>query len=486
MAELDAPIDVLGDVTARRAGRDIAFQLISRLTSLALGIVVTLLVVRTLGDSRFGQWSTILAVAQIAQFFGDLGLEQVAVRKAAEDREREHEWIGALVTLRIVLAIPALVIALVVLMLLATSGQMREAALVFCSTMLLSPLASTRTALQLRVRNTSIANVELANSLIWGAAVILLSTRDAGLVAFAVAFLAASAITTGAQVVLALRVMPIRLRGARRHWGELLRVGLPVAVSTILIIAYARIDQVLIFEINGEQAAGLYGAAYRILDRATLLPGTIMGTLFPMMAAAHTVDRERLKRLVQVSVDLLLTGALPVFAFTAVAAPKLVHLLFGDEFASVDNTLIVLMASYVVTSIGFFCGYLIIILELQRRFVRYALAALVLNVGLNLLLLERYGIIAAAWLTLASELLVVGLAFRDIRAALPDPPAARRPVGIAIASGVMAGAVALLQAGGVPLGGLVVAAAAVYPAALLLTGGVDRDEVGVLLRRGSD
>ncbi len=57
-------------VGARRATVDIAVQVIGRTGNLALGVVVTLIVVRALGSSGFGEWSTIFAITQIATNLG--------------------------------------------------------------------------------------------------------------------------------------------------------------------------------------------------------------------------------------------------------------------------------------------------------------------------------------------------------------------------------------------------------------------------------
>ena len=45
-----------------------------------------------------------------------------------------------------------------------------------------------------------------------------------------------------------------------------------------------------------------------------------------------------------------------------------------------------------------------VVLKQQRRFMFNAMAGLVINLGLNLILLPRYGFIAAAWVTLVTEL----------------------------------------------------------------------------------
>ena len=61
-------------VTRARTGRDIAAQLVLRSANLALGLVTTVVLVRALGDTGFGQWATVLAVLGLAGSFGLIGL----------------------------------------------------------------------------------------------------------------------------------------------------------------------------------------------------------------------------------------------------------------------------------------------------------------------------------------------------------------------------------------------------------------------------
>ena len=312
--------DSLGDVGAGRASRDILGQLVARGANIALGLVVTVLLVRTLDDRGFGQWSTILAVTSIAGLFGDLGLGQVAVRHVAADRERESEWIGALLTLRLALSAVSFAVSVGAIAVLANEGEMLLAGIVLSGTMLTSAVSALAVVFKVRVQNDLYARIELFNGMVWAALVIALAALGAGLVAFAVAFVAASIAMTAVIVVLALRRATVDLRGARQHWPQLIRVGIPVAVSTILITSYAKIDQVMVFEIAGAGDAGLYGAAYRILDRAVVVPDAVAATLFPLLAAAYGVDSARVRTLVQAGLDTVAVVTLPTLAFAIAAA----------------------------------------------------------------------------------------------------------------------------------------------------------------------
>jgi O-antigen/teichoic acid export membrane protein len=336
---------------------------------------------------------------------------------------------------------------------------------------------------KLRVRNDVNTAIEIGNGLLWGAAVVAIAAADGGLVAFAWAFFAANAVTTIVQIVLALRQMPPRLRGTRRHWGSLMRIGLPVGISGLLIVAYGRIDQILVFRIVGDEAAGLYGSVYRVLDRAEFVPAAIMTTLYPIIAAAHGVDPARVRRLVQVALDALSLITLPLLAFTIAMAAPIVDLLFGDEFAAAAPALPILMGAFVLVAYNYLVGYMIIVLELQRRFVVYAVGALVFNVAANLVLLPPYGFLAAAWITLATELLVFGLAMRDVLARFELRPKLARISRLAVAAAAMGAVVWGLRQAGLPFGVLCAVAALSYPVGVLALRAASREEITALIAR---
>jgi O-antigen/teichoic acid export membrane protein len=202
-------------VSRARAGRDIVGQVVLRTTNLALGIAVTVLVVRTLGDEGFGQWSTLLAILGFTGYFSVLGLQQVAVERAAADAEHAPEWLGALVTLRLALSGPATLLALAVCLWVSEDHTMRVAAVLACATLPVTVASALRAVFQLRVRNTAATAIEVAHGVLWLGAVALVALLDGGVVAIAAALLAVTTAANLATVVLALRTAPVRLRGAR-------------------------------------------------------------------------------------------------------------------------------------------------------------------------------------------------------------------------------------------------------------------------------
>jgi O-antigen/teichoic acid export membrane protein len=469
----------------RRAALDVLGQIVGRALNLVLGVAVTLILVRSLGDRGFGEWATILTLTQLAGYLGEMGLEPAAVRRAAAEPDRSESWLGALVVVRLGLTLPSTAIAIACVVVVSRSTDMAVAGTLVSLTLLLSAASALRVVFQLRTRNDIPVAVMTVNSLLWTGGAAALAAAGGGLVGFAVVFLAVAVVSAALQALLALRVHPIGLRRAGTRARELLRVGIPLGIGGLLTLAYVRIDQLLVFQLAGARQAGLYGAVYRILDQAQFVPISLTTTLLPLLSAAHPGDPRRLRRLLQMGFDLLAVTSLPVLAFSIVAAEPTVRLLFGADFADAAPALPVLMGAYVLTSFGYLFGSMIVVLDLQVRLVAYSAVALVFNVVLNLVLIPPFGFLAAAWMTLATQLMVLAvggtIVMRKIRIRLSW----HRVVGAAAAAGLMAAAVRVMEAVGAPFSAVVAVAGVTYVVVLVGLRVVDPDELRVLVRRAA-
>ncbi|MEA2419944.1 MAG: hypothetical protein QOE60_2150 [Thermoleophilaceae bacterium] len=468
------------------AGRDIVGQIVLRALNLALGVGVTLLLVRTLGTDGFGRWSVLLAVVGFVSYFGSLGLAQVAVERAAADPDRSPHWFGALVTLRLALIGPVTLLSLGVCLLLADDAEMRVAAVLVCTTLPVAVLSTLSVVFQLQVRNVVVTAIELGNSIVWTAAVAVVALLDGDLVAIAAAFLGVATLTNTAYIVLALRASPVHFRRSRPLWGGLLRQGLPVGIGGLLTLGYGYVDQVIVFEVAGVRDAGLYGAVYRIYERAQFLPAAIMTTLFPLFVTARDHDPERVKRLFHSAVDYLMLTSLPALAITLAGAEPITRQLFGADFVDAAPALPLLMATFVVVSLGYLTGYLIVAYNLQRKFVLIAIGALVFNVATNLALVPTYGFMAAAWLTLATEVLVMSLSMWIVCSSMgvaPTGPNLGRIVVASAAAGLVAWG---LREAGLPTAAWVAAAGLLYGGLVIALGIVRLEELRALARKDGD
>jgi O-antigen/teichoic acid export membrane protein len=466
-----------------RAFHDVLVQVLTRVANLALGIVVTALVVRTLGDTDYGRWITLLTTFQLVGFFTSLGLESVAMRESAADPRHAEDWVGALVVTRLALTLPVMVVGLGVLMLIHESHAMLVAGIILLVEFPFGVGSSLAVVHQLRLDNRLPMVVLTVNSVLWGAAVLVIWIAGGGLVALALAMTLVTTITAMMQAYAAFRLLRFRLRPSRRAITQLVRIGAPLGLAGLLVNAYARIDQVIVFQQAGAQAAGYYGAVYRVLEQSHFIPVSVLTTLAPIITALFVTDRARMLRIVTLAAEFLAIGALGALAFAAVAKVPLMRLFFGEEFVPAADALPVLGGAFVFICFGYLSGTLLLVLGIAHRQVIVGLAGLVVNVGGNLLLVPRYGFMAAAWMTLATEVVVVGTGGWFVVRALGGwgvVSIGRLPRVVAAAL-ILLGILMALEAAG---GGLVVlsaAAAIAYPALLMAFRAIAPHEVRTLL-----
>lgn len=468
---------------ARRVVGDVLVQIVARILNLVLGIFVTLVLVRGLGSHSFGVWSTVFAVSGIAANVGELGLNAIAVNRAAREPDREQEWLGVLLALRLILAVPIAAVSIVAVLLISPTTEAQIAGVIISCSLLTGAPGAIGAIFQLRVRNHISMAIMTFNSVIWGAGVFTVALLSGGIVAYAIVFVATSAVTTAVSVVVALRMTHVRLRGTRHLWPSVLRLGVPAGIAGMLVTLYVRLDQILVFDIAGSRQAGLYGAANRLLEQIQFIPAAVMTTLFPLIVAAHARRSKRAHVLLQGAAEYLAMASLPILAFTIVAARPIVIVLFGDEFAGAAAALPMLAGAFVSISFGYLVGNMVVALELQRRFARYAAAGLVLNVILNVLLIPSYGFVAAAWITVATEVTVMTLSMRMVLRALEMRPRFERLTRILLAATVMGVAIWVADRAGASLALLIVIAAAIYCPALLALRVVTIDELRRVIAR---
>jgi O-antigen/teichoic acid export membrane protein len=114
---------------------------------------------------------------------------------------------------------------------------------------------------------------------------------------------------------------------------------------------------------------------------------------------------------------------------------------------------------------------------------RYSALALIFNGVLNVLLIPRYGFIAAAWVTLLTEVLVMSLMTRRILSTLTMRPSLNRVIRTIVAATAMG----LLTWGarilGTPLAGLAVVAGVSYLLCVALLQVLTIGEVKAVLRK---
>jgi O-antigen/teichoic acid export membrane protein len=189
--------------------------------------------------------------------------------------------------------------------------------------------------------------------------------------------------------------------GRRRR--ELLVACWPLAAAAAAGAGYNRLDQLLLAAFRGRTEVGIYAVAVNLATVLSVLSALVYATTLPAVIEVCRGGQEAPAQRVVEDVGLLmfLPGGLGI-AVLAGAGSEIIRLLFGTAYSNDHATIAVLAFAELWVFAGTALMTVLIAVDRRRVLLAGVVAALGVNVLLDLLLLSRYGAIAAAWASLAS------------------------------------------------------------------------------------
>ena len=198
---------------------------------------------------------------------------------------------------------------------------------------------------------------------------------------------------------------------------SLLREAAPLAANAAASLVVYNADVVLLGFILDERHVGLYRAAARIAGVFSMLGASYSSAVFPSIARA-AVDRDRFARTLNWTVRTSAIAGWPPRSFSSIAAPQLLRLTFGQTYQESIITLRLLIVSAAVVGVRAQFRHALVALKRSERNLPPTLWAAAVNVGLNLLLIRRYGMRGAGIATIVSETVMLFLVWREVDRAM--------------------------------------------------------------------
>lgn len=378
-----------------------------KLLRLGLGLLVTVWMARHFGPETFGLWN--YAIAYVA-FFGavaTLGMDGVIVRELVREGADAGAILGTGLMLRIgaslVLGLaatvsmhwmrpdewlPALLVGMSAAVTVLQSAQLFD--FHFQARMHSRPAVIATNAAYLLAMALRVTLLLIGAPIEWfGATLVVEAALAAGLL-----WRAWRADTAGA---------------VRWHWATsvarlLLRESWPLIFSSLAVIVYMRVDQVMLASMVGDHEVGQFSAALRIAEVWYFIPMSIAIAAFPAIIAKRREDFAAYERYVQVLYDGMAWLGIGVAAIATALSGWFVPLLYGPAYAEAATILTVQIWAGVAVSMSFVHSRWLLAEGLQRYGLFYTAAGAVVNVALNLILIPEHGAIGAAWATVCTQI----------------------------------------------------------------------------------
>ncbi|SHM86865.1 flippase [Polaribacter sp. KT 15] len=199
---------------------------------------------------------------------------------------------------------------------------------------------------------------------------------------------------------------------------SLLKRSWPLFLSGMMYIVYVKIDQIMVKEILGANAAGLYAVSISLSEVWYFIPNIIAASFFPAILFYKSKDQKIYHKRITNLYSLLFWLAVFISLFITFFGEWIIEVLYGSSFYNSYK----ILSIYIWSNIFFFfttisSKWLVAEGFYLHSFYRNIIGAF-LNVILNIVLINEFGLVGAAVSTLISYAFVgvfYDLFFKELR-----------------------------------------------------------------------
>lgn len=189
---------------------------------------------------------------------------------------------------------------------------------------------------------------------------------------------------------------------------KILKDSYPYALLVLLMTIYNRIDSIMIEKLlsDGLNQAGIYAAAYRLLDAVNIF-GVLFGTLLLPIFARMLKEKQDIQALTFTAFKLIFAFSTTAAICTSFFGTEVMTLLYGNSVTTVwVRVFELLIFSFIPVASVYIFGTLMTANASLKQLNIIAISGVVLNVVLNLILIPTYEVFGATLATLITQSLV--------------------------------------------------------------------------------
>lgn len=388
----------------RRVAANVAWAMLGKAAGMAGVLFVGILVGRYLGPEKYGLMNYVISFAALFGIVAEFGLGHIEIRELSKEPEARDAILGTCFVLRLGWSAAAYALMVGTACLADGDAFTRKAVAAYGLSLFALPFNAARNYFTSIVENEWVVKSQLARTAAGACIKAALLWFRADLKWFILAagfdFWLLAAGYAGSYRARAGRMRDWRFEARRAKY--LTAESFPQFLSGAAVVAYQRIDQVMIKHMVDEAGVGYFATAGMFANVVLFLPTVLVQTVTPLLVRLKKRDEAAYRRRADEMAGGVAWLSAGLSLAVALGAPWLVGWTYGAEYAAAVPVLQVLTWKTVGMALSTAAGHLIIIEGLQKwAAVRNAMGCAVC-VGLNWWALPRWGVAGAAWTTLAT------------------------------------------------------------------------------------
>jgi O-antigen/teichoic acid export membrane protein len=375
-----------------KLGSNTSWLFLERAIGITLAVGVGLYFARYLGRSNFGLYSYVFALYGLFSVSSKLGLSPLAVSETVRSGYKHSAIMGSVFALRMAASIACLLLLNLTAWFLGDGPLVAEMTLIFSVALLFGPFETIIHWFEATVQMKPIVVARSTTSILMGIARLSMIVAGLNLLWFAW-LIPLEAIVMGGLFLVAYHREGLRIRDWKtdtRLLRQFIREGTPLFFSAIAVIAYMKIDQVMLGKMASSAEVGTYSAAVKISEMFYFIPVVLSGLLFPYLIKISTHGEQITRKAFQVMCDSFAWAAILIAIPVSFFSVQLTELAYGPDYLPSARILVVHIWAGIFVFVETLRSKWLIMHNIARFQVWTTMLGAVSNVLLNLYLIPRY------------------------------------------------------------------------------------------------
>lgn len=382
------------------------WMLVERITRLSFAFITSILIAKNLGPSQFGEYSFNQSILSILSVFILLGFDGILVRHLITSNDQKFNILKSAFILRC-LAILFIFFGLVLYFIIIRENNLlfiiMSVSLVFQGLNIYEFYFQSQKKIKI-VAFSNLTAVFVTTFLkIYGV------LNDKNVLFFGFVY------TIEFFLVLIINLAIFKYLKNKSYKDEtigrfkidravtLLKESWPMVFSGFIVILYMRVDQIVINHYFQNEITAIYITATKLVEIFLFLPTMLISIFFPYLASDY-IKKETFKfeRNIQLLYIIVIIYGLVVGSIFSLFNKFIIENTFGQEY--IQSTEVLQIYGWVIlfAGVGVIRTAHLKIIQNTRVHLAFSIIGLLINTMLNLLLVPKFGINAAAYSTLIS------------------------------------------------------------------------------------
>lgn len=378
--------------------------LINQIFQLAVSFFVGVATVRYLGPSNYGEITYIASYISFFSSFTYLGLETVIINRLIFYKERDGEVIASAIFLRFIAGVISVLSIYILVYFMDHDPQLLKIAGIMSLRLLFSAFNTVEYWYQYRLLSKKTAVVDMLAFAIASAyrIYILVSGKDIYWFAFYETLLYLLNMLFYIPMFRSDCTHPIRV--SKDLCQDLLKSCLPYLIAAVMLTLYSEIDRVMIKQMmHSTVEVGYYSAAVTICNLIAFIPESLSLSARPVLMEMRQNNASNYNlRVTQVLASLIWFSCLYSIIIT-IFAKAVILILYGTEYGAAAPALMIMVWSSLFSHLTKIRDLWLLGENQSHLVTGFSFLGVVMNIGLNALLIPRYGISGAAVATVVTQ-----------------------------------------------------------------------------------